>query len=450
MKAIQLATIALVLGAVTNCAVYSQPPGYGNAPPPQPNYDNQGGYYDRGGYDDPRVPRAEVGFFYDELSPYGDWVMTAQYGWAWFPRDVQPYWRPYSDGRWVMSEYGWTWVSYEPYGWATYHYGRWDRDPRFGWIWIPGTIWGPAWVSWQSGGGYIGWAPLPPAVGFQVGIGIQLGGFNLSIGIRPDAYSFVPEHSFLEPRLSGYYYPTARNVTIINNTTNITNYTYIDNRVINQGIDTRRVEQVTGRRVQQMRVAESRQKARSEVAGSEVRIYRPEKQQLDKVRVGPRANAGLRADTPPAGQPKAERHDVPVYQVAPRAAHVPPADVQKIDQRAQKEKRALEQYQAQEKQKVEKLHQQDLANAKAQADRVQVEKRHQAEREELQQEQKNAQQQLDARLKAEREAALATPPPQNKTAAQQQQDKKKAAEQQKAKGKAKGQDKKPEPPPPAV
>ena len=32
-------------------------------------------------------------------------------------------------------------------------------------------------------------------------------------GIRPDAYHFVPERSFLEPRLSGYYVPTARNVS---------------------------------------------------------------------------------------------------------------------------------------------------------------------------------------------------------------------------------------------
>jgi hypothetical protein len=355
-----------------------------------------------------------------------------------------------------MSEYGWTWVSNEPYGWATYHYGRWDRDPRFGWIWIPGTIWGPAWVSWQSGGGYIGWAPLPPAIGFEVGVGIRLGGFNLSIGIRPENYSFVPERSFLEPRLSGYYLPPARNITIINNTTNITNYTYIDNRVINRGIDTQHIEQVTGRRIQQMRVTEARQKARTEVSGTEVRIYRPERQKLDAVRVGPRANAGLHAETPPAvqkrDQPQADRRDAPDYQVAPRTRPVPKADVRKLDQQDQREKQALERYQAQEKQKIDKLHQQDLANAKAQADRAQVEKRHQAEREALQQEQRNAAQQLEARLKAQREAALATPPPQKTTAAQQQEKKKAAAEEQKAKakakGKGKGEDKKPEPPPP--
>ncbi len=105
MKAIRLVPIALLWGALTACAVYSQPPGYGTPPNPpqspgnQPYYGNQGGYYDHG-YDNPRV---DVGFFYDELSPYGDWVRHPNYGWAWFPRNVHAGWRPYTDGRWVMQ-----------------------------------------------------------------------------------------------------------------------------------------------------------------------------------------------------------------------------------------------------------------------------------------------------------------------------------------------------------
>ncbi|MFM8785319.1 MAG: DUF6600 domain-containing protein, partial [Phycisphaerales bacterium] len=34
------------------------------------------------------------------------------------------------------------WHSYEPFGWAVYHYGRWAWwDPR-GWVWIPDKTWG--------------------------------------------------------------------------------------------------------------------------------------------------------------------------------------------------------------------------------------------------------------------------------------------------------------------
>ncbi|MCE2694183.1 MAG: hypothetical protein LW645_07940 [Verrucomicrobiaceae bacterium] len=43
-----------------------------------------------------------------------------------------------------------------------YHYGRWANVERHGWIWVPGTEWGPGWVSWRHSPRYVGWAPLPP------------------------------------------------------------------------------------------------------------------------------------------------------------------------------------------------------------------------------------------------------------------------------------------------
>ena len=412
MKLLRLAAFGLLLGAVTNCTAYSQPPGYG-APPQYGNDSRYGGdprYGDPRGYDGWSSPREDVGFFYEELSPYGDWVLTRDYGWAWFPRNVSPSWRPYREGRWVDSEYGWTWVSYEPYGWATYHYGRWAPDPRFGWLWIPGTTWGPAWVSWQHGNGYLGWAPLPPSVGFEVGVGIRFGGISLSFGIQPDSYSFVPERSFLEPRLSGYVIPTARNVTIIHNTTNITNYTYVDNRVINRGVDRQRIERLTGRRVQEFRINESNDRTRSQVARDEVRIYRPKKQELESVRVGSRTGSEHRRDGgSPAdnrNRPATEGRGDIDFRVAPRSERAPQVDLRKIDQRDQHERRQLEQYQAAEKRKVEKLQQQETVKGRAQADRNQVDKRHQAELAALQQEHRTAAQQLAARQKAQREAAL--------------------------------------------
>jgi hypothetical protein len=68
----------------------------------------------------------------------------------------------------LYTDVGWTWVSYEDFGWAAYHYGRWIRLEDYGWCWVPGYEWGPAWVSWRTGGDYIGWAPLPPAGGGEI------------------------------------------------------------------------------------------------------------------------------------------------------------------------------------------------------------------------------------------------------------------------------------------
>ncbi len=96
------------------------------------------------------------------LAAHGTWVEVGSYGHCWRPARVAVGWRPYCAGEWVWTDCGWYWSSDEPWGWACYHYGYWAYDPGFGWVWVPGVEWAPAWVSWRVGGGYIGWAPLPP------------------------------------------------------------------------------------------------------------------------------------------------------------------------------------------------------------------------------------------------------------------------------------------------
>src|SRR5436190_19445771 len=66
--------------------------------------------------------------FYDDLSPYGEWINNPDYGYVWHP-DV-PDFRPYSTGgHWIWTaEYGWMWASDVDWGWAPFHYGRWLYD----------------------------------------------------------------------------------------------------------------------------------------------------------------------------------------------------------------------------------------------------------------------------------------------------------------------------------
>ncbi len=71
-------------------------------------------------------------------------------------------WTPYTEGRWIWTNWGWMWVSDYPFGWITYHYGRWWYSEVYGWVWSPGYIWSPAWIMWCSSGEYTGWYPLPP------------------------------------------------------------------------------------------------------------------------------------------------------------------------------------------------------------------------------------------------------------------------------------------------
>jgi hypothetical protein len=244
----------------------------------------QGGSYGRASVD--------LGFFYDNLASYGHWIERSNYGWVWTPSSVAASWRPYQVGHWVNSDQGWTWLSNEPFGWATYHYGRWYQDPEIGWAWVPGTEWGPAWVSWQEGSqqgnDYVGWAPLPPGVdvtnasynngggygsydngdgydngydsgyGYDNGYNSYGGGYgydsgyygggygggygyggasvSFSFGIGPAAYLFVPVRYFLAPSLFDYYVPWGRVSTFFRYTHNCTYYGYSGGRYFNRGI----------------------------------------------------------------------------------------------------------------------------------------------------------------------------------------------------------------------
>ncbi len=103
----------------------------------------------------------ELDVYEAELESNGYWVYERPYGYVWVPYIVYTDWRPYYYGRWVWYPIcGWTWVSYEPWGWCVYHYGRWHWRLGLGWYWIPTRHWGPAWVHWYWGYDYIGWCPL--------------------------------------------------------------------------------------------------------------------------------------------------------------------------------------------------------------------------------------------------------------------------------------------------
>jgi len=114
--------------------------------------------------DDPRALEQ----FKPQLDQYGSWGQDPKYGQVWVPSrsvvgdDFAPY---VSSGHWAMdTEDNWVWVSDYPFGDVVFHYGRWVWT-SFGWSWIPGAQYAPAWVDWRvptADYGYVGWAPMPP------------------------------------------------------------------------------------------------------------------------------------------------------------------------------------------------------------------------------------------------------------------------------------------------
>jgi hypothetical protein len=144
-----------------------------DAPPPPPD-----------DYDQPQGPTLDDFRNDRELSWAGEWMDTPEYGPVWRPTSVDSDWRPYLYGHWEWTTVGWAWVSEEPFGWAVYHYGRWAYVGSWGWVWLPGRIWGPAWVAWRWGNGYAGWCPLGP---------------RLVVWEQPSLWVFVGANHFLDP-----------------------------------------------------------------------------------------------------------------------------------------------------------------------------------------------------------------------------------------------------------
>ena len=213
-----------------------------------------------------------------DLQPFGHWVDSAEYHMCWAPNPdrVRTDWRPYMVGRWAYTDFGWTWISDEPWGHITYHYGSWIEDPIHGWIWVPGRVWSPAWVAWWSNDEYIGWAPLPPHLCMRAQ---RIGHLEAeAIGWRPSQFSFVHARHIMERRLQDHVRPVRENVTIIKKTFNITNINVnSDNWIVNNSISVQNVENVTYRRVRHeslMSATSSREAQRLHEQGKAV-IYRP-------------------------------------------------------------------------------------------------------------------------------------------------------------------------------
>jgi hypothetical protein len=244
--------------------------------------------------------------FYDDLSPYGQWINYPNYGNVWQPSLAEDF-KPYAtNGHWVYSDLGWTWVSGYSWGWATFHYGRWFFDNAYGWLWMPGYDWAPAWVSWRSNNDYYGWAPLAP----NISIDFSIRSYN-----PPSNYwCFVPNQYINRPNVYNYYVNENRNLTIINNTTiinNITTFNQGGNRSSNAdfrngsrayfaaGPSPREVEQITRNTIRPVAIRDNYRSGNQLINNRELNLFRPALS----------SNAPVRNDVQ---RPLAQAHSEPV------------------------------------------------------------------------------------------------------------------------------------------
>jgi Family of unknown function (DUF6600) len=258
--------------------------------------------------------------FFNTLAPYGNWVPVDGYGYGWYPSQVDSGWQPYSDGQWAWSNQGWTWISYEPWGWATYHYGRWIFDPNYGWLWIPGTVWAPAWVSWYQAPGYVGWSPLPPDNNFFLEIGISFVNYDYGYGggyyggngwgyyggnhhyyhdrghyydnnyyAPGDHCVFVPQNEFTSNNAKLVALQGSDRLTVMKNVSNVTDIKVENNKIYNYGPDKGNIERAEHGKLSQVDLVDSNltsvkgSRNPNRLHGNKYSVFRPniEKKQGD-------------------------------------------------------------------------------------------------------------------------------------------------------------------------
>jgi colicin import membrane protein len=163
--------------------------------------------------------------------------------------------------------------------------------------------------------------------------------------IRPDHYCFVQERVFLDHSIPRYAVPRSHNVTIINNTQNITNITVVQDRVVNRSLSLDHVERAVGRRVPRLRAVDQtsvKSTRQARVKGDAVEVFRPVVRPTNRTP----ARASIEARRPDAPQQKDARDHVArervVEQEKQRAA----------EQREQEARRTLEKRREEEQQRV--------------------------------------------------------------------------------------------------
>jgi hypothetical protein len=186
---------------------------------------------------------------YDDLDDNGGWRPVPEYGNVWFPHTAMVGWAPYHYGHWAyIAPWGYTWVDDAAWGFAPFHYGRWVTvGGAWGWVPCPPRpvvyagyrgpvyvrpVYAPALVAWV-GGPHFG---VGVAVGGVAAVGVGVGWFPL--GPRE---VFVPAYHVSRNYVNNVNVSnTTVNTTVVNNyyntvvvnkSVNVTNVTYVNQRV---------------------------------------------------------------------------------------------------------------------------------------------------------------------------------------------------------------------------
>jgi hypothetical protein len=234
--------------------------------------------------------------FYDELSPVGEWIKISKdeinddlkdgegQGFSsdiiqqdedvyiWRPTGVDDGWHPYLNGKWIYTTQGWLWASNYSWGWAVYHYGRWWNSKLYGWVWLPGHVWAPAWVRWKITDGHIGWCPLSPYAKWNIYTGITLNNYHYTH--RDEDWIFVNKSGFMDEISQKNRVDVSRNGSYLQKANDVLNIKYENSRMQNYGPDVKDIENKLGKKIIAKEIKVTKNKNKPLVGDNDVSIYK--------------------------------------------------------------------------------------------------------------------------------------------------------------------------------
>jgi hypothetical protein len=171
----------------------------------------------------------------EDLDDYGGWRPVPEYGTVWFPHTTVVGWAPYRYGHWVyIAPWGYTWVEDEPWGYAPFHYGRWVTvGGVWGWVPAPAPVVGVAYIRPVYAPALVAWVGGPH---FGIAVGENVGWFPLGprevyCPTYPVSRRYVTNinvtNTRVETTVVNNYYTTV----VVNKQVNVTNVTYVNQRV---------------------------------------------------------------------------------------------------------------------------------------------------------------------------------------------------------------------------
>lgn len=209
--------------------------------------------------------------FYDVLSPMGEWIQVTKedvnedldegsgqgyssaandepFLFIWKPSNVNADWKPYMNGKWIYTNHGWLWQSKDAWGNSTYNYGRWYNSRKYGWVWMPGYAWAPAWVRWKVSNDHVGWAPLTPKAKWESDKGINNN--NYSYKNKDNDWIFVQKEGFVDELTTANTVNPMMNTDLVKKSESITDIKLENEVVTNNGPDAADIEKRTGKKLQ--------------------------------------------------------------------------------------------------------------------------------------------------------------------------------------------------------